>query len=381
MRAPRFLKVTRRVLQGLRNDRRTLALIFVAPIFAMFIFGLAFSGEVKGVKVIVVNHDQGVSASQEGGSFSLSQDIISNLDTDTLKLEYMDDRDEALGRVENGDAYAVIVFPAGFTADAVKASRGPSASSGAVVELMLDKSNVNVANAITKSLSDALQATMQELDGKSPVTVDAEEAVYGKDARFIDFFVPGVMAFVVFVLTTLLTLVSFVSEKTTGTLDRLLATPISERGVVLGYATAFGIIGVIQSALLLVIAMVAFRIIIEGNVIMAFVAIALLAVVSQALGILLSSLARREAQAVQFFPFIMLPAFLLAGIFWPLEAIPAWLRPLSYLVPPTYAADACRSVMLKGWGLDKIWIDILALLGFAVAFLALATWTLKRRKA
>jgi ABC-2 type transport system permease protein len=381
MKTPRFLKVARRVLQGLRNDRRTLALIFVAPIFAMFVFGLAFSGEVKHVKVIVVNHDQGASISLTGQPILLSQEIIGNIDTDTVKVEYRDDEDQAVAAVKNGEAYGVIVFPENFTAEAMKASQDTSSSGGATVALKLDKSNVNVANAISKAISDAMLVTTQQMGRKLPLSVDASEAIYGQGARFIDFFVPGVMAFVVFVLTTLLTLVSFVSEKTTGTLDRVLATPVSESDVVLGYATAFGTIGVIQSALLLVIAIVAFGIIIEGNVFLAFVVIALLAVVSQALGILMSSLARREAQAVQLFPFIMLPAFLLAGVFWPLEAIPGWLRPLSYLVPPTYAADACRSVMLRGWGIGKIWIDILALLAFAAAFLFLATLLLKRRKA
>ncbi|MGZ7120009.1 MAG: ABC transporter permease, partial [Methanobacterium sp.] len=77
--------------------------------------------------------------------------------------------------------------------------------------------------------------------------------------------------------------------------------------------------------------------------------------------------------------FVILPAFLLSGIFWPIEAIPAWLRPLSYLVPPTYAVAANRAVMLKGWGLDMIWPDILALIIFAVVFLALAVWSLKRK--
>jgi len=115
-------------------------------------------------------------------------------------------------------------------------------------------------------------------------------------------------------------------------------------------------------------------------VLIAFLAIALLAVVCQALGILLSSLANRIEQAIQFLPFVVLPAFLPSGIFCPVEAIPVWLRPLSYLVPPTYAVDACRSVMLKGWGLDMIWTDIVALIMFAFVFLALTVWSLKRKK-
>jgi ABC-2 type transport system permease protein len=117
-----------------------------------------------------------------------------------------------------------------------------------------------------------------------------------------------------------------------------------------------------------------------GNVLLAFLVVALLAVVSQALGILLSSLAKREGQAVQFIPFIILPVFLLSGVFWPIEAIPAWLRPLSYLVPPTYAVDACRAVILKGWGLDKIWIDVAVLVAFAALFLVMAALSLKRKK-
>jgi ABC-2 type transport system permease protein len=135
-----------------------------------------------------------------------------------------------------------------------------------------------------------------------------------------------------------------------------------------------------QSALLLVVGVLLFHITIIGNIFIAFAVIALLAIVSQALGILLSSLAQREAQAVQFLPLVVVPTYLLSGIFWPLESIPAWLRPVSYILPPTYAVEAMRSVILRGWGLDKILPDIVALLIFALIFLVSATFLLRRRK-
>jgi len=77
---------------------------------------------------------------------------------------------------------------------------------------------------------------------------------------------------------------------------------------------------------------------------------------------------------------IVVPTFLLSGIFWPVEAIPKYLRPFSYLLPPTYAVDSLRSVMIRGWGLDKIWGDVAVLLGFGVLFLGLAVLNMKRRR-
>lgn len=378
MRVPRFLAVTRRIFMDLKNDKRTLALMFIAPIFAMFVFGLAFSGEVKNLRTEVVNLDRGPTDTVTP-TFSLSGMILGNIDKSVLKLESSSSVDAAKAKVKNGDAYAVIVFPEGLTENVLAAKQGKPISENTTVQLYIDQSNVNVANAVVKTVNEALLKTADQAGMKLPVTVDTV-AIYGKNARFIDFFVPGIMAFVVFMLTTLLTLVSFVGERTSGTLLRMLATPLRERDIVLGYASAFSVVGILQSAILLLVGILAFHIIIVGNVLFAFVVIALLAVVSQALGILLSSFAKRESQVIQFLPFVLLPTFLLAGIFWPLEAIPSWLRPFSYLVPPTYAVDACRSVMLRGWGLGRIWIDIVALMGFAVAFLAFATESLRVRK-
>ena len=236
-----------------------------------------------------------------------------------------------------------------------------------------------MANAVTKEFNDALLATVEEAGMGMPVKVDAT-AVFGENAKFMDFFVPGIMAFAVYMITTLLTLVTFVGERTSGTLQRMLATTLKERDIVLGYAAAFSLIGIGQAILLLLVGILVFDVTVVGNVLLAFLVIALLAIVSQALGILLSSTARREAQAIQVLPFVILPAFLLAGIFWPIEAIPAWLRPLSCLVPPTYAVDASRAVMLKGWGMGKIWIDIVALVAMAAFFLFLAVLSLRTRK-
>ncbi len=374
----RAFSVTKRIFRGLRNDKRTIGLMFIAPIIAMFVFGLAFSGDVKNVNVVVVNQDEGYQIPPAPVPVSISKMIIGNFNKDVMKIDYVATEEEGVRRVEKGGAYAVIIFPGNFTRDIYGKIQNPSLPIGTTIQVRLDKSNVNVANAITKAVSDAVLKTIKDIGNAAPVTVDADNAIYGKGAKFMDFFVPGIMAFVVFLLTTLLTLISFVGERSSGNLERLQATPLRESEIVIGYAIAFSIIGMLQTIVLLTIGVLVFNIMIVGNIFLAFLVIALLAVVSLSLGILLSSLAKREAQAIQFFPLIVLPTFLLAGIFWPVEAIPSWLRPFSYIIPPSYAVDAIRSVMLRGWGAGGIWVDLVALFGFAVAFLSLAVWSLQR---
>lgn len=371
MKVYRCLAVTKRVFRDLKNDRRTPVLMFLAPLFAMFIFGVAFSGDVKNVPVLIVNDDEG--AAVQGAQILLSEKIISHLDRKILDMSTLKSADEARDTVESGKALAAIIFPEHFTEDVI------AAPFPGEIHVIIDKSNLNVANPVLRSINTAVMDTIQEIGQEIPVAVD-EDSVYGKNADFMDYFFPGILSFVAYLLTILLTLITFVGERVSGTLDRLLATPLEESEIVAGYALAFGLLGTLQSAFLLTVGVLVFDVTIMGHVVVAFLVIALLAVVSQSLGILLSGLAKREAQAIQFFPFVVLPAFLLSGIFWPIEAIPSWLRPASYMVPPTYAVDACRDVMLRGWGLERIWVDVVALLGFAFLFLGLSVLSLRRRE-
>ncbi len=376
MKASRAFAVTKRVLRDLKNDHRQLALIFIAPLLVISLFGVAFTGNVKDVRVVVVNGDTAV------GNSSLSEKIISNFDTSVLNVAYANNEGDAVGQVQNGSASAVIVFPSHFTQSVSARASGQTsiAQENTTVKILADKSNPNVSDPIIGAVNSAVAQTIQGLGRQAPVSIDSSNAIYGANAQFIDFFAPGIICIAVWQLTTLLTLISFVGERTSGTLFRLLASPLKESELVAGYAVAFGVIGTTQSAVLLSVAVILFNVTIVGDVLLTFGVIALLAIVSEGLGILLSSFARREAQAIQFLPVVVLPAFLLSGVFWPIQAIPTWLRPVSYILPTTYAVEAVRSVILRGWGLDKIYPDVVALLIFAGVFLVLATILLRRRE-
>ncbi|MBN1539306.1 MAG: ABC transporter permease [Candidatus Thermoplasmatota archaeon] len=381
MKVRRGLMVTRKLLWSLRHDRRSLALILFAPVMAMFIFGIAFSGEVEGVRVVVLDQDLGMFVPELNLTIVVSHEVLANIEGGKLIITMVDTYEEGVKDVESGHYWSFIHFPENFTRSLLQPLLDPGTEFGnGTLCIKSDQSNVNVASEVHKAFTDALLKTIEDRGYSSPLSIDTSSPIYGKGAEFIDMFVPGIMGFVVFLLTTLLTLITFVGERTNGTLDRLLASSVTEGEIVLGYAVTFSLIGMVQVAILLSLAMLVFDIIIVGNPLIAFLIASLLAIVSVSLGILLSSLAQRESQAIQFFPFLVLPAFLLSGVFWPLEAIPEWLRPVSYFVPVTYAVEGLRSVLLRGWGIADIWFDLLILVVFALIFLSGAVFSLKIRR-
>lgn len=381
MNGRRVLAIAGRIFRDLRHDRRSLALILVAPLFAMFVFGFAFGGSLHDLEVVVANPDRGVALPPTNETVRFSEEILNRLDPDMVKLRAVVSAQEAVAEVKEGHAWGAIIFPENFSRDLQATFLTGIPQGNRTVLLRLDQSNVNVAQAILQEVQAALRSLAVELGQLPPVILDASSPVYGEGAVFIDFFAPGIIVMAIYMMTTLLTLLSFVAERTSGTLARLLASPLTEGELVAGYALAFGIVGTLQAAFLLAVAKLAFAIITVGSLILAFALVALLAIASQSLGILLSAAARREAQAVQFIPFIILPVFLLSGILYPLEVLPGWLIPFAYAIPATYAVDGLRSVMLRGWGVEEIWGDIAALVVFVILLLALGRMLLARSRA
>ncbi|MEA3558413.1 MAG: ABC transporter permease [Candidatus Thermoplasmatota archaeon] len=376
--------VCSKLFWSLKHDRRSLMLIIIAPIMAMFIFGLAFSGEINDVEVSVYNADAGAVVPGTNITIRLSDMILQNLDEGKIRVVPVSSMEDGVHKVETGQCNSFVTFPLNFTSSIISAVNGMNWSGGgSQLQIRSDLSQVNVVSEVSQAFMEAVSRTMNDMGFKYPLEIESGDPIYGEDAEFIDMFVPGILGFVVFLITTILTLISFVGERTNGTLDRLIASSVTEGEIVAGYAVAFSIIGMFQVIILLVLAVLVFDIIIVGNILIAFLIASLLAVVSVSLGILLSSFTRKEAQAVQFLPILVMPAFLLSGVFWPIEALPVWLRPVSYMIPVTYAVEGLRSVMLRGWGVSEIWIDLVVLGGFALVFLIGAVLTLKvgRRRA
>jgi ABC-2 type transport system permease protein len=191
-------------------------------------------------------------------------------------------------------------------------------------------------------------------------------------------FGPALLAMFPFIVMFLVTSVTTLRERSSGTLERLLAMPMGKLDFLLGYAVAFGVVAAVQALLAVSVAVGLLGLDIAGSVwLLGLVAVAD-AVLGSALGLFVSAFAQTEFQAVQFLPLIVFPQILLCGLFVPRETLPGVLNAASDVLPLSYAVDA-MSHLTRGTSTSDVWVDLLVVAAFAVAALGLGAATLRRR--
>ena len=398
------LAVARNVLRRIVHDVRTLALIVILPLFFVLLYGNSFSGSYKDLTIVIVNEDNGLASvrTAEVGRITLdvglAQGFVDALDPGMFDVVESTDPDAAEAQVGRSGVWAALVFPKSFSNavvnEAVRASgerrvdlEGDTVTllpsdpvDGPKTVLVLDDGNPLVAGAIQSAFDDAFAqvlATQQSsltVEGLLEVRPLHEGAI-----RMLDFTAPGIIGFAMTLITVMLTAMSVVRERTSGTLTRILIAPISARQVTTGYTLAFSVIGVLQAAELFLASALLFGIRFVGSPGVVALIIVLFTIGLQGIATLISTLAKNEAQAMQFVLFLLIPSIMVSGVFWPLETMPATIRPLSYVSPLTYANAGLRKVMLAGGGFGEIRFELAVLGAFAVVMLLLSVLSMRRQ--
>ena len=191
---------------------------------------------------------------------------------------------------------------------------------------------------------------------------------------------PSLLALIPFVIMFLVTSVTTLRERTSGTLERLLAMPMGKLDFLLGYALAFGLVAAVQSALAVAVCVWLLDLTIVGSAWMLMVVAVVDALLGTALGLFVSAFARTEFQAVQFMPAVVIPQILLCGLFVPRELLPRTLEVISDVLPLSYAVDAMLTVA-SSTQTGEVWGDILIIAAYVVAGLAVGALTLRRQSA
>jgi ABC-2 type transport system permease protein len=398
------LAIARNVLRRIVNDPRTLVLIVILPLFFVLLYGNSFSGSYNDLSIVIVNEDNGLASvrTAEVGRVTLDVDLaqafVDALDPTMFDVTLTDDPSAAETRVGRAGIWAALVFPASFSNavvnEAVRASgerrveiEGDTVTllpsdpvDGPKTILVIDDANPLIAGAI-RSAFDATFADVLASQ-QSSLTVEGlldVRALHGGAIRMLDFTAPGIIGFAMTLITVMLTAMSVVRERTSGTLTRILITPISAWQVASGYTLAFSAVGVFQAAELFLASILLFGIRFVGNPGVVALIIVLFTIGLQGIATLISTIAKNEAQAMQFVLFLLIPSIMVSGVFWPLETMPATIRPLSYVSPLTYANAALRKVMLAGGGFGEIRFELAVLGAFAVVMLVLSVLSMRRQ--
>jgi ABC-2 type transport system permease protein len=374
MSARRVLAIAVRILAQIRRDHRTLLLMFGVPLLILWLLAYLTRGPAARPHVALVNQDSGPL-----GALVVAQ-VAKAEAFDVLRL----DEGAADRALREGRVAAVVMLPRDLSLRLLS-------ERVLAPEVRLDGSVPGLGDSLSRAfdlaLLGAVRGAVAGLAGRDDIFPRvAPHIVYLGVPGELDLldqlgaaFVGLVAFFVVFVVTS----VSFLRERSQGTLERMLATPTRRGEIALGYMLPFALLAIVQGAVVLAFTLKVLRVFNAGNVALIFLVQALLAVVAVNLGIFLSVFARTEFQAVQFIPLVIVPQLALSGIILPVAAEPAALQVLSRVLPLTYAVSALRAVMIQGATLasPRLGFDLAVLAGFALLLIVLAAATLRRRVA
>ena len=355
----RTIAIAKKVIKELLRDKRTLAMMFVAPVFIMWLMNLMFSASTT-VNVKLATQD-------------LPTGLVTKMDElDHVDVETYQDLDQAKKALADEKVDAVISYKDGeYQVDYANTD----ASKTTMTRQVLRTSIVN--EGTDQLLSRVKQALPQlKLDEKAPEIKESYQ--YGdKNTGFFARMIPILIGFVVFFFVFLISGMALLKERTSGTLDRLLATPVKRSEIVYGYMLSYGIIAIFQTAVVVLAAIWLLDVEVVGSILNVIIVNVVLALVALAFGILLSTLAKSEFQMMQFIPLVIMPQLFFSGII-PLSSMGDWAQTVGKFLPLTYSGDAMSQIILYGRGLGDVLPNIGVLLLFLVALTVLNIVGLRR---
>src|SRR5271154_2172402 len=344
-----------------RRDPGTLFFSLVIPLLQMFVLGFGIDTNVRQVNTVVYNAD----GRQE------SRELIDRLkNSDTFHImRYVQNDHDLNDTIVGGNARVGIKIPVDYSD---KLIHGMSAQ----VLVLIDGSDSSVAGqAINVSTAIGLDESLRRVlaDRDTNFAVDMRPKIlFNPDSRSPNFFLPGLTAILLLNVTTFLTAFSIVREKERGTLEQLFVTPVRPMGLLLGKLLPYLFIGFFELCLILTLMRWVFSVPIHGSVLLlAFLSLPYI-FVSLSLGILISSKANSQGEAMQLAFVTILPSIFFSGYIFPRETMPKFFYVLSYFVPATYFINITRGVILRGAGLRHLWIDAFALFAIGTLLLVIA---------
>jgi ABC-2 type transport system permease protein len=342
--ARRLRAISRKEFVQLGRDRRTLLMMIGMPLVLLLIFGYGIRLSVHGINAELVGHDSAAvrSALESQDQFSVRTNVAP---------------DEAAARADllHGRTSVAVVM----------------ATTGRPTEILIDGSDAFVAQNSLEYLR-ALGAG----PGSRAIHV---VILFNPTLRSANFMVPAEVGMIMLWVGTVATAIGVVREREQGTLEQLMMTPIRKLELMVGKILPYSALTLFDAVLITVLGVTLFHVTVRGNPLELLLFAIPFLVASLSIGLLISTVAQNQRQAMQTAAFLLLPQILLSGALFPLAAMPWGIRWIAQLLPLTYFTPITRGVFSKGLGIGDLWPDVAVLCGMAVVFTTLAAVTFRSR--
>jgi ABC-2 type transport system permease protein len=371
----RLYSLIRKEFIQIRRDSRTLVFVLIIPIMQLFLMGYAATNDVRNVPLAIYDQDRGPTARKLLDAYRAA---------DYFTLTYEANSEEELRTlIDTGKARAGLIIPPNYS-DKVQAGE-----TGQVM-IVLDGSDPTIASTAlssaqligqaysTQILETRLAVRGQAAAVQSPVQVNTT-VWYNPDLVSAYFMIPGVIAIILFALTSILSASAIVREREHGTIEQLIVTPIRSWELVVGKLLPYVILAFLNAFEVLAIGHYWFKVPNNGNLLLLFGASLVFLLSSLGIGLLASTIANTQQEAMLIVWMLLLPSIFLAGFFFPIQAMPKVLQWISYIFPLRYFLVIIRSLMIKGAGISAFKEELLALVIFGVAIMSLAALRFRKR--
>ncbi|MBE5666419.1 ABC transporter permease [Staphylococcus sp. SS251] len=355
----KILAIIGRVLKEMLRDKRTLALMFLAPILILTLMYFIFNGNENELKI--------------GLDSSVSSNITNQFPNKDVTLQTFHSHQDIKSKIENNHLDGFI-YQENQTLHVVYTNEDPSKSN--MIKQLVGKAIQQDKLSGIKHLVEKLPASMKPTNNQN-ISISNSYLYGNSDSSYFDKMFPILIGFFVFLFVFLISGIALLRERTTGTLERVLSTSIRRSEIVIGYLIGYGIFAVVQTLIIVLFSIYLLNISLAGSLWYVILINICLAITALSMGIFISTFANSEFQMIQFIPLVAVPQVFFSGIF-PLENMPNWLSNIGYLFPLRYAGDALTNVMIKGQGWNHIWFDLLVLVIFTTVFIILNIVGLKR---
>jgi len=351
-------------LLQLRRDPKIVPILFIAPVMQLTILGYAATTDVRRVELAVCDLDRTQASRELVDAFTSSTYF-----RQVVSVPSQDGFDPWL---DSGRARIALTIPAGYAAD--RATHRP-----VQLQLLADGSDA-MSGTLGLGYAQGVLQQLAEVEGfRLPLEL-RPKVLYNPDLVSRYYMVPGVLAMILMIMTMMLTSMALVRETEIGTMEQLLVTPLTPGAIIVGKLVPYALVGTVEISTALPVVLFWFRVPLEGSLwVLALLTIPFM-LCTLGLGLLVSTLARTQQQAMMISTFVFLmPQIYLSGFVFPIQNMPEGFQLVTYVVPLRYYVTVLRGVFLKGVGLETLWPQGLAMLALGITIIALARLRFRQR--